>query len=401
MIRPGNRLTLLENGADYFPALMAAIDAARHEVHLESYIFQADSTGLAVARALVRAAQRGVVTRLMLDGFGARDLPVPLLADMRCAGVEVLYFRPERWSLPMRPRRHRYRLRRMHRKLALVDARVAFVGGINIIDDLDDGRLAQPRRDYAVRIEGPLVADVHASAYRLWRLVRWSRLGLRRSEDVWLKPITETVGEQRGEFIARDNLRGRRAIEQAYLHAIRGARHEICIANAYFLPGLRFRHALVDAAQRGVRVVLIMQGHTDHPLYRAASRALYRHFLDNGVEIFEYHASELHAKVAVVDGRWATVGSSNIDPFSLLLAREANVMVHDRSFAETLLASLKRLRQTGGHRIHRLAWRRIPGYSRVASWLAYGVVRAGMGLAGFARGWDEEQRQAGSPSMGE
>jgi cardiolipin synthase len=249
-----------------------------------------------------------------------------------------------------------------------------------------------------VRVEGPLVADIHACAYRLWRLVAWSHLGLHRGEDVWLKPIAAPVGEQRAEFIVRDSLRGRRAIEKAYLRAIRGARHEIFIANAYFLPGLRFRHALVDAAQRGVRVVLIMQGYTDHPLYRAASRALYRHFLENGVEIFEYHASELHAKAAVVDARWATVGSSNIDPFSLLLAREANVVVQDRQFAMELLASMEDLMRKGGHRIHRMAWRRIPWHARVVSWLGYGLVRAGMGLAGFGRGWDVESRGRGRRS---
>lgn len=392
MIRQGNRLTLLENGGAYFPALMQAIDGARYEVHLESYIFQADATGLEVARALMRAARRGVVTRLLVDGFGARDLPPALLAELRNAGVELLIYRPERWRLPMPPRRHRHRLRRLHRKLALADARVAFVGGINIIDDTGEGRLAHPRQDYAVRIEGPLVADVHASAHRLWRLVKWSRLGLRRGEEVWLKPVVEVVGRQAAEFIARDNLRARRSIEAAYRKAIRAARQEIFIANAYFLPGMRFRHALVDAARRGVRVVLIMQGYTDHPLYRAASRALYRHFLENGVEIYEYAASELHAKVAVVDGKWATVGSSNIDPLSLLLAREANVVVHDRDFAQDLLASMEDMMFRGGHRIHRLAWRRIPWYSRVASWLAYGLVRGAMGLAGFARGWDRERR---------
>jgi cardiolipin synthase A/B len=392
MIRPGNRLTLLENGEAYFPALIEAIDQARHEVHLESYIFRADSVGLAVARALIRAAQRGVVTRLLLDGFGARDLGRGILNDLHNGGVEVLFFRPERlralmpasWS----PRRHRHRLRRLHRKLVLVDARLAFVGGINIQDDYDSGRLAHPRRDYALRIEGPLVADAHACAYRLWRLVNWSRLGLHREDEAWLKPMVDAVGSQRAEFIARDNLRARRAIEKAYFQAVESARLEIFIANAYFLPGLRFRHALIDAAQRGVRVVLIMQGYTDHPVYRAASRALYRHFLENGVEIFEYQASELHAKAAVVDGKWATVGSSNIDPFSLLLAREANVVVHDRRFAMELLASLEDLTRRGAHRVHRMAWRRIPWYTRTASWLAYGVVRGAMGLAGFARGWD-------------
>ena len=392
MIHPGNRLTLLETGEAYFPALIAAIDGAHHEVHLESYIFQADATGLAVARALMGAAQRGVVVRLMLDGFGSRDLPARLLADLANAGVEVLRFRPERWRLflpvAMPLRRHRHRLRRMHRKLALVDARMAFVGGINIVDDYDNGRLQQPRLDYAVAIEGPLVADVHLCAHRLWRLVNWSRFGLRRSDEAWLKPVTYHAGDQQAEFVVRDNLRGRRAIERSYLDAIRQARLEVFIANAYFLPGLSFRHALVDAAQRGVRVVLIMQGPTDHPLFRAASRALYRYFLENGVEIFEYAASELHAKVAVVDGKWATVGSSNIDPFSLLLAREANVVAHDRRFAMELLASLEGLMRRGGRRIHRMAWRRLPWHSRVVSWLAYGFVRGVMGLAGFGKGWD-------------
>jgi cardiolipin synthase len=393
MIRPGNRLTLLETGAAYFPALIAAMDAARHEVYLESYIFQSDATGLSVAEALMRTARRGVVTRLLLDGFGARDLPLGLQQALRNAGVELIFYRPEHGLLPMPLRRHRHRLRRMHRKLALVDARIAFVGGINIIDDYDGGKLALPRQDYAVRVEGPLLADIQACAHRLWRLLVWNRLGLRREEGAWLKPVTAAAGHQRAEFLVRDNLRGRRAIETAYLHAIRGARHEVFIANAYFLPGLRFRHALVEAARRSVRVVLIMQGYTDHPLYRAASRALYRHFLENGVEVFEYRPSELHAKVAVIDGKWATVGSSNIDPFSLLLAREANVVAHDRQFAETLLASLEGLLREGGHRIHRTAWRRLPWHARFSSWLAYGLVRWLMGLAGFAQGWDRGKRR--------
>ncbi len=390
-VRSGNRLTLLENGAAYFPALLEAIDGARHEVHLESYIFEADSVGLAVARALMRASQRGVVTRVLLDGFGAKGFPQDLRTEMHNAGVEIAYFRPELGRLPLPLRRHRHRLRRMHRKVVLVDARIAFVGGINVVDDQDDGRLEHPRRDYTVQVEGPLVADIHAGARRLWNLVRFSRLGRRRHEEAWLKPLRDPVGDQAAEFVVRDSLAGRRAIEKAYLRAIRGARQEIFIANAYFLPGIKFRHALVEAARRGVRVVLIMQGNTDHPFYQAASRAMYRYFLENGVEIFEYHTSELHAKTAVVDGRWATVGSSNIDPFSLLLAREANVVVHDRRFAMELLASMEDLMIRGGHRIHRQAWRRIPWYSRVGSWVAYGVVRGGMGLAGFGRGWDENK----------
>ncbi len=389
MILGGNRLTLLENGAAYFPDLIAGLDAARWEIHLETYIFEADATGREVAGALMRAARRGVVTRLLLDGYGSRFLADDFLHQLRGAGVEVLYFRPD-----IGPRLRKRRLRRMHRKLVVVDARIGYVGGINIIDDLHGRHLAAPRQDYAVKVEGPLVARMHAAASRLWRLVTWSRLGLHRGEEAWLKVHVEAVGEQRAEFLTRDNLRRRRAIEIAYLHAIHRAKREILIANAYFMPGIRFRHALVDAARRGVRVVLLMQGHSDHPFYQLAARALYRYFLENGVEIHEYHATELHAKAAVVDGQWATVGSSNIDPLSLLLAREANLVAHDAKFAGELKASLDAALEQGAHRIHRRAWSRIPWYARFASWLAYGVVRGVMGLAGYAQGWDGNRRVA-------
>ena len=379
MLTSGNRLTLLESGRQYFPALLAAIDAARHEVHLESYIFEPDATGRQVLEALVRAARRGVRVRLLLDGFGCRHFPPEEARRLRLEGVQLLFHRPETGLFRLR----RHRLRRMHRKLALIDARMGFVGGINIIDD----RRAGPSlaHDYAVQVEGPVVYEIWQAMRRLWSLVRWSRLRRRPRLGKGVEPSLEPVGDQAAEFLVRDNLRHRCDIEEAYLAAIRRARSEIVLANAYFLPGRRFRHALVQAARRGVRVVLLMQGRTDHRFYQLAARALYRHFLDNGVEIHEYHSGFLHAKVATVDDDWATVGSSNIDPFSLLLSREANLVVHDRRFTAELRASLQRALATGTHRIHRQAWRSIPWYRRFASWLVYAAVRLGTGLTGYGR----------------
>lgn len=413
MIKKGNQLTLLENGNEYFPALIHALNNAQREIHLESYIFMVDRAGSQVADALMRAAKRGIETRLLLDGYGSRGFNDDCLAALRTAGVHVLFFRPQRmvfagegksltwlrqwadrWARgwlghwlghwPLR----KHRLRRMHRKLAVIDARIGFVGGINIIDDLHGRSLVAPRQDYAVRIEGPVVADMHIAARRLWQRVVWSRLGLNRSEDAWLKADAASVGTQRAAFLTRDSLSQRRAIEAAYLRAILRARREILLANAYFLPGLRFRHALIAAAHRGVRVRLVVQGHSEHPLYQLAARALYRHFLDNGIAVFEYHATELHAKVAIIDDAWATVGSSNIDPFSLLLSREANVVAYDRDFAAHLRSSLELALQRGAHQIHRRAWRRIPWYARFASWLAYGLVRLLMGIGGYNQSYD-------------
>ena len=378
-IRPGNRVTLLESGAEFFPALIGAIDGARHEVHLESYIFELDETGQAVIASLLAAARRGVRVRVLLDGFGARGFPASTAKALRAAGIALLRYRPE--ASPYRLRRHR--LRRMHRKLAVIDACVAFVGGINIIDDCNAPGRPNHRYDYTVRVEGPLLRDIYPAVRRLWWLVRWSRLGRRPGPSRPLPVVAAPAGTCRAEFVQRDNLRHRRAIEEAYLAALAGAREEIFIANAYFLPGRRFRQALIDAAGRGVRVVLVLQGRTDHRLFQLAARALYRYFLEHGIEIYEYHASELHAKAAVVDGHWATVGSSNIDPFSLLLAREANVVVHDREFAERLRASLGHALQRGAHAIQRQAWRHIPWYQRAASWVGYGLIRLAMGVVGL------------------
>lgn len=388
MIRSGNRLTLLENGSQYFPALIRAIAAAQQEIHLETYIYADDAAGRAVAAALMAAARRGVVTRLLLDGFGCRDLDPALLAELRTAGVHVLIHRPDRGL----PRLRRYRLRRMHRKLAVVDGEIGFIGGINIIDDYTGQSPAAPREDFAVAVQGPVVADFHHAARRLWWQTRLGQLARQRGSDVWLRPVPQMLGSQDAELLTRDNLHRRRTIERAYLKAIHRAREEILIANAYFLPGRRFRQALAAAARRGVRVILVMQGRSDHILYQAASRALYRFFLENGMEVYEYHASELHAKAAVIDRRWATVGSSNIDPFSLLLAREANLATTDPVFAEDLRRHILLARDRGAHCIHHQAWRWIPWTTRLASWLAYGLVRWAMGLAGYAQAYEGRRR---------
>jgi cardiolipin synthase len=372
----GNLLTLLESGREYFPALEAACDEAQHEIHIETYIYEDDAAGQRVAQALQRAARRGVATHLLVDGYGSKRLSARFIDELKAAGVKFLVYRPDiaPWRSP------RQRLRRMHRKLAVIDAKIAFVAGVNVIDDMHTPGHTPPRFDYAVRIEGPLLESIHPAVKRLWMIVTLTQLGAGWPALEGPQPVSMVRGRSRAGFLVRDNLWHRNDIEDAYLEAIAQAKSEILIASSYFFPGLSFRHALGEAAARGVRVILLLQGRVEYRLLHYASRALYGALLDAGIEIHEYHKSFLHAKVAVIDRRWATVGSSNIDPFSLLLAREANVVIHDETFSTALYSSLHAAMQGGSREVRAESWHRRPLPARVAHWTCYGFARLLTGL---------------------
>jgi len=386
---PGNRITLLDSGAGYFPALLRAIEAARVEIFLETYIFADDEIGHEVAGALARAAARGVQVNVTVDGFGARNFRADFLPRLTAAGVRSLFYRPE--ISPFHLRRHR--LRRLHRKLVVIDARVAFVGGINIVDDNNAPQDMRPRYDYAVRIEGPTLRQVHHAARRMWEIVSWANFRRRFRHTVPATSGCEVAGEQEAAFLIRDNIRHRNDILHAYITAINGAQSEILIANAYFLPGLRFGLALHAAARRGVRITVLLQGKTDHPLLRYATQTLYAALLKAGMRIYEYERSFMHAKVAVIDRLWATVGSSNIDPFSLLLAKEANLFVRNPAFAAELHASVDRAIASGAREVLAGELTAHPWYIRALRWLSYGLVRAIVGLTGYGqKHWQPDER---------
>ncbi|MFM9971538.1 MAG: cardiolipin synthase ClsB [Burkholderiales bacterium] len=389
IFQEGNRLTLLRCGTDYFPALLDSIAGARQLVHLETYIYADDRAGREVTQALCDAAKRGATVRILVDGFGSRHMSMTQRQVLREAGVDLLVFRPEVTAFRLR----RHRLRRMHRKIATIDGQVAFVGGINIVDDFDEfeagefetgepGQSNNARLDYAVRIEGPLAAAVSHEAQHLWRRVSWARLRRRGHADIVL-PTPASAGTQRGALVVRDNLRHRDDIENAYLDSIAAARTEIIVANAYFFPGRRFRRALEEAAHRGVAVVLLLQGRSDHPLLQYAWRALYGPLLDSGVRIHEYARGVLHAKVAVIDATRATVGSSNIDPFSLLLAKEANIFIDDPEFAHALREDLRIAIASGANEIAPAHWRSQSIWRKFPHWIAYALARISIGLFGY------------------
>lgn len=392
----GNHVDLLCGGSEYFPALIDAIDGAREEVYLETYIYHDDDTGRRVTEALAAAAGRGVAVHVSVDGFGSANL-APFIRDrFDEAGVQYVVFRPEDYSWRSGLKFFsRKRLRRLHRKLAMIDRKVAFCGGINVLDDLLDpnhGPLDAPRFDFAARIDGPIVGPISVYMLNQWLRLDWQRVASRRSElegaiETWFSRgewarLRAEGGGIRAGFVTRDNVGHRRSIERAYLVAIKLAQKEVILCNAYYFPGSRFRTALIAAAKRGVRVRLLLQGRPEYPIQHYASQVLYAELLAAGIEIHEYTRSFLHAKVGVVDDAWATVGSSNIDPFSLLLAREANVVVRDAAFATQMRAHLERAIAEDATPVHAETRRSTGILARLVHAMSYAALRFAVSLAG-------------------
>ncbi|MBQ0957591.1 cardiolipin synthase ClsB [Ideonella sp. 4Y11] len=358
----GNEVRLLQGGDALFPAMEAAIAQARHEVWLATYIFHHDPRAERMAATLAAAAARGVRVRVVVDGFGSHASLARLQQWMVPQGVALAVFRPlERWWNWLQPGQ----LRRLHQKLCVVDGTVGFVGGINVIDDrvdLNHGPLDAPRLDFAVEVRGPAVLPIEQTSRAVWTRAAFGRdwqaemLALARSaapmsgvrrllRSVRLMPPLPALPQRpdpvQVALVVRDNLRQRRAIERAYIEAIDGARWRVDLISPYFYPGQGFRRALRRAARRGVQVRLLLQGRPDYRLAATAARVLYDELLAQGVQIFEYTPAFLHAKVCIVDDDWATVGSSNIDPLSLLLNLEANLLVRDTAFAATTAAAFE------------------------------------------------------------
>jgi cardiolipin synthase A/B len=388
----GHELHLLQGSGEFFPALIAAIDGARRVVRLETYIFDFTGQSLQVALALDRAALRGVRVQVLVDGFGTGPLPADWRDRFAASGVEWKEYAPIGPLGMLWPGNWR----RLHRKLCVVDGAVAFCGGINILDDLHDpnhGALAAPRFDFSVRVTGPLVADVEVAMARLWWRVAHGQVGSRlaRAVDSLRNPsqhADHAAASLRGRSLSkaglllRDNLRHRTHIERAYRRAIGQARDEIIIANAYFVPGGKMRRALVLAARRGVKVQLLLQGRYEYFMQYYASRPVYGALLRAGVCIHEYAPSFLHAKVAVIDGRWVTVGSSNLDPLSLLLAREANVVAEDAQFAAQLRACLLEAIQQSGREMEAAEYSNRSLRHRFMEHVAWALMRTALAVQG-------------------
>ncbi|MGG7647285.1 cardiolipin synthase ClsB [Pseudomonas sp. ES4] len=333
-----NRVELLENGEDYFPRVFEAMRQAKTEILLETFIVFEDKVGNELQEVLIAAAQRGVRITASLDGFGCGELSTQYLSTLSEAGVRIQIFDPAPKLLGIRTNW----FRRLHRKIVVVDGTIAFIGGINFSADHLADFGPEAKQDYSVEVQGPAVADIHHFALlqsgrparaKYW----WQRRRQRRSELAF----TDHDGQVR--LVYRDNGEHPTDIEEVYLQVLRSAQRRVVIANAYFFPGYRLLREIRNAARRGVDVRLILQGQPDLLAAKLAARMTYDYLLEAGVKIYEYCDRPLHGKVALVDEDWSTVGSSNLDPLSLSLNLEANVLIRDRAFNRDLFERLEYL----------------------------------------------------------
>ena len=332
-LSPGHAVRLLRNGEETFPAWLAAIEAARHRISLEMYIFNDDAIGRRFADALGRAARRGVEVRVMYDYVGCRATPADFFARMRAQGVHTIayhkhrFWRPRFWAL----------MRRNHRKTLVCDGRVAFTGGLNIAIEwvgLSSG--GGDWRDAVIQVEGPAVATIEAVFLRTWnrRAKKWARL------DPARLPTPAPAGDVPLVVISNSEMGERFAIRRAALHAVRESRQRVYLANPYFVPDRGVLRALQHAARRGVDVRLLLPGESDSRVLDLATRAILGPLLAAGVRVWHSKAV-VHTKAVAVDEAFVSIGSYNFDHRSLAYNLEVVVNVVDTAYARDVVAFLE------------------------------------------------------------
>jgi cardiolipin synthase A/B len=332
-VSSGNRVTLLRDGPATFDAMVGLIDAATTSIALESYIFRSDEVGHRMADALIRAVKRGVRVRLQLDWVGARGTSRKFLRSLSDAGVKVAIFNPPGF------RRWMGIVPRDHRKLLVVDETVGITGGIGVGREWTTGVQKTHRsrwRDTAVKIDGLAAHDMVQAFDRMWdRTTGTERRGShrflrRKARGAHLDPATDEpalVGIIEGEPL---KLRVSRALQ---IQAI-SAKRSIWIATAYFTPSPSEIEALNGAARDGVDVRVLVPSRNDHPWVSLLARRFYRRLLTNGVRIWEWQGEMMHAKTAVVDGRWVRVGSTDFNPLGVAINYELDAVIEDKNLGE-------------------------------------------------------------------
>ena len=365
----GNKVKLLQDGAETYPAMLAAIRGARNHINLETYIIEDDEIGRQFADVLLERQARGVQVNVIYDSIGGIGTPKAFFDRLRAGGIAVLEFNPVNPFASMTPWLIN---NRDHRKLLVVDGRIAFIGGINISSVYSGGSVSglsakagkdqSPWRDTDLQIEGPVVGELQKLFMDTWQKQKGKPLA---AKDYF--PALKAEGNEIVRSIGSTPDDPFSLIYLTLMSAIGNAEKQIYLTNAYFVPDPQFLKALTDAAARGVDVKLILPSYSDSALVFHAGRSNYSDLLKGGVQLYERTGAVLHSKTAVVDGVWSTVGSSNLDWRSFSDNDEVNAVVLGREFAQQMLAAFARDLQAA-HAIDPKKWERRPFEFRIKEW---------------------------------
>jgi cardiolipin synthase len=324
----------VHSGRDYFDTLKEMIAAAQQSIHLQVYIILADETGHAIADALIQAAARGVKIYFLADGYASKDLPKEFIQKLRDAGIYFRFFEPLLKSEKF------YLGRRLHQKVTVVDGRCGIVGGINISNNYNDMEAAPAWLDFALYVEGEAARELQKVCIGLWLkpTVRIKKKTLMHDIPGGLPEEECLVRIRRNDWVKRRN-----QISRSYVEMLQKAGSHVIIMSSYFLPGSIIRYNLSRASKRGIAISVILTGESDVKLAKHAERYMYRWLLKRRIKIFEYTKNILHAKLATCDGKWATIGSYNVNDISAHASVELNLDVRNEAFAATVQNMLEQV----------------------------------------------------------
>lgn len=329
-----NMAKLIRGGEAYFILLVQLIQQAQQTIHLQTYIYDEDETGIVVAEALIAAAQRGVAVYLVADGYASQDLSDTFIKRLEEGGVHFRFFQPILKS------DHFYFGRRLHHKILVADARHSLVGGINISNKYNDGFGAVPWLDWALYAEGEIAPELVRVCLEIW-----TRVKRERKKILWhAQPPVELPRQECPIRLRRNDwVQKRSQITNSYLEMFKNARSHIYIMSSYFLPGMLVRKKMARAARRGVKIKLILAGVSDVKLAKHAERYIYRWIFKNNIEVYEYNQTILHAKIATYDGKWSTIGSYNVNNISAFASIELNLDVNEIDFAHSMQQHMEKI----------------------------------------------------------
>ena len=369
-----NRVRLVRGGNDYFKTLKEMIDAAQRLIYLQVYILDDDETGTMIAGALKHAASRGVEVFVLADGYASRNLSRSFIDDLRTAGIHFRFFDPLLKS------KYFYFGRRLHHKVAVADGRCALVGGINIANRYNDLPGKRAWLDFAVHVEGDAAQQLCLLCWKTWNGFP-KEMQSSHCDELTAPAIGNEceVAMRRNDWVRRKN-----EVSSSYVNMLRNAKSDVTILCSYFLPGRVIRRQLSEAAKRGVHVRIITAGYSDVGIAKSAERFIYRWLLRHNIEIFEYQPAVLHGKVAVCDGRWASIGSYNINNISAYASIELNLEIRNEPFAGEVNSVLEKIIKEDCVKITAIYQSKSNNlFQRFARWVSYGFYNLGFYLSTF------------------